>query len=141
MTDDLTDEMDVLRAASDQLIIAISEVDARERRKRGVAPTAPAFVDLARDVRIASEVVLELARHEERTAIEIKREADGETLPPIESVTPAKELSHILDEWRAVEKRMAAAPAGTPEAEELMSEFERLRDAYAEAVKARQKPS
>lgn len=139
MTDDLTDEMDVLRAASDQLIIAIAEVDARERRKRGVAPTAPVFVDMARDVRIASEVVLELARHEERTAIEIKREADGETLPPIESVTPAKALAHILDDWRAVEKRMAAAPTGTPEAEKLMVEFERLRDAYAQAVRTRQK--
>jgi hypothetical protein len=139
MTDDLTDEMAVLRAASDQLIIAIAEVDARERRKRGVEPTAPAFVDLAREVRIASEVVLEIARHEERTAIEIKREADGETLPPIESVTPAKELAHILDEWRAVEKQMAAAPAGTPEAETLMVEFERLRDAYAQAVKTRRK--
>jgi len=86
-------------------------------------------------------VVLEIARHEERTAIEIKREANGETLPPIESVTPAKELAHILDEWRAVEKRMAAAPAGTPEAETLMLEFERLRDAYAQAVKARRKDS
>lgn len=135
--DDLTDEMSVLRAASDQLIIAIAEVDARERRKRGVQPTAPAFVEMARAVRIASEVVLELARQEERTAIEIDREAKDETLPPIESVTPAKELSHILDEWRAVEKRMAAAQAGTPEAEELMTEFERLRDAYAQAVKTR----
>jgi hypothetical protein len=137
MTDDLSDEMAVLRAASDQLIIAIAEVDARERRKRGVQPTAPPFVDLARAVRIASEVVVELARQEERTALEIEREGRGETLPPIESVTPAKELSHILDEWRAVEKRMVTAEAGSPEAEALMTEFERLRDRYAEVVKAR----
>jgi hypothetical protein len=53
-------------------------------------------------------------------------------------VTPAKELSHILDQWRAVEKRMVAAEAGSPEAERLMTEFERLRDLYAEALKARQ---
>jgi hypothetical protein len=52
-------------------------------------------------------------------------------------VTPAKELSHILDEWRAVEKRMVTAEAGSPEAEALMTEFERLRDRYAEVVKAR----
>jgi hypothetical protein len=137
MTDDLTDEMAVLRAASDQLVLAIAEVDARERRKRGVQPTAPAFVEMARAVRVASEVVVQLARQEERTALEIDRESRGETLPPIESVTPAKELSHILDEWRAVEKRMVAAEAGSPEAEELMTEFERLRDLYAQALKAR----
>ena len=38
MTDDLTDEMAILRATSDQLIQAIAETDARERRKRGMRP-------------------------------------------------------------------------------------------------------
>ena len=139
MTDDLADEMAVLRAASDQLVQAIAEVDARERRKRGVQPTAPSFVELARDVRIASEVVVDLARREERTALEIDREARGELLPPIEHMTPAKELAHILDQWRAVEKRLVAAEPGSTDAEHLMTEFERLRDAYAEALKARRK--
>ncbi|HEX2469893.1 MAG TPA: hypothetical protein VHK05_04840 [Candidatus Limnocylindrales bacterium] len=139
MTDDLADEMAVLRAASDQLVLAIAEVDARERRKRGMRPGQPAFLELARAVRIASEVVLELARREERTAIEIERESGGALLPPIERMTPAKELASILDEWRAVEHRLVAAEAGSPEAEQLMTEFERLRDAYGEALKARRK--
>jgi hypothetical protein len=137
MTEDLTDEMAVLRAASDQLVLAIAEVDARERRKRGVQPTAPSFVELARAVRIASEVVVELALREERTALEIERESRGETLPPIESVAPARELAHILDDWRAAEKRMVAAEPGSAEAEESMAEFERLRDLYAKALKVR----
>lgn len=139
--EDLADEMAVLRAASDQLVLAIAEVDARERRKRGMRPGEQAFLELARAVRIAAEVVLELARQEERTAIEIERESRGALLPPIERMTPAKELAHILDEWRAVEKRLVSAEAGTLEAEELMTEFERLRDAYAEALKARRMPS
>ena len=139
MTDDLADEMAVLRAASDQLVLAIAEVDARERRKRGMRPGEAAFLELARSVRIASEVVLELARREERTAIEIERESKGELLPPIERMTPAKELASILEEWRAVEQRLVAAEAGSPEAEQLMTDFERLRDAYAEALKARRK--
>lgn len=137
--EDLSDEMAVLRATSDQLMLAISEVDARERRKRGQRPGEQAFLELARAVRIAAEVVLELARQEERTAVEIERESRTALLPPIERMTPAKELAHILDEWRAVEKRLVGAEAGSPEAEELMTEFERLRDAYAEALDARRK--
>jgi hypothetical protein len=142
MTDeDLADEMAVLRATSDQLVLANAEVDARERRKRGMRPGEQAFLELARAVRIAAEVVVELARQEERTALEIERESRGTLLPPIERMTPAKELASILDEWRAVEKRLVHAAAGTPEAEELMTEFERLRDAYAQALRARRKPS
>jgi hypothetical protein len=137
--EDLTDEMSVLRATSDQLMLAVAEVDARERRKRGRRPGEDAFVELARAVRIAAEVVLDLARQEERTALEIEREARDQLLPPIEHMTPAKELSHILDEWRVVEKRLVSAEAGSEDAEALMTEFERLRDAYAEALKARRK--
>jgi hypothetical protein len=135
--EDLTDEMAVLRATSDQLMLAVSEVDARERRKRGRRPGEDAFLELARAVRIAAEVVVELARQEERTALEIERESRGQLLPPIEHMTPAKELGHILDEWRAVEKRLVDAEAGSDDAEALMTEFERLRDAYAEALKSR----
>jgi hypothetical protein len=135
--EDLADEMTVLRAASDQLVLAIAEVDARERRKRGGRPGERKFLELARAVRIAAEVVLELARREERTALEIERESRSAVLPPIEHMTPAKELAHILDEWRAIEKRLMNAEAGSQEAEELMTEFERLRDGYAAALEAR----
>ena len=137
--EDLTDEMAVLRATSDQLMLAVAEVDARERRKRGRRPGEQAFLELARAVRIAAEVVLELARQEERTALEIEREARDTLLPSIDTMTPAKELAHILDRWRAVEKRLVSAESGSTEAEELMTEFERLRDAYAEALEARRK--
>ena len=141
MTDeDLTDEMAILRATSDQLIQAIAETDARERQKRGRLPADPSFVELARGVRIAAEVVVELARQEERTAIEIDRESTaGTVLPPIEAMHPARELASILEEWRAVEQKMNTATAGSAEAEALMVEFERLRDSYAQALKARRK--
>jgi hypothetical protein len=141
VTDDLTDEMAILRATSDQLVLAIAETDARERRKRGMRPGEPAFLELARAVRIAAEVVLELARQEERTALEIARESTTRALPPIEAMTPARELATILDEWRAIEKRLVDAEAGSAEAEELMAEFERLRDRYAQALKARRQGS
>ena len=64
--------------------------------------------------------------------------ADAASLPPIEHVSPAKELAGILETWRAVEHRLMEATAGTPEADDLMREFEELRQRYAEALKARQ---
>jgi hypothetical protein len=137
VTDDLTDEMAILRATSDQLIQAIAETDARERRKRGMRPADASFVEFARAVRIAAEVVVELARQEERTAVEIVRESTTATLPPIEAMRPARELASILEEWRAIEQRMNTAEPGSAEAESLMMEFERLRDTYAQALKAR----
>jgi hypothetical protein len=139
VTDDLTDEMAILRATSDQLIQAIRETDARERLKRGRLPADPSFLELARSVRIAAEVVVELSRQEERTALEIARERTTEALPPIEAMRPARELASILEEWRAVEQRMNTAEPGSAEAEALMLEFERLRDSYAQALKARRK--
>jgi hypothetical protein len=139
VTDDLTDEMAILRATSDQLVQAIVETDARERRKRGMRPADPSFVEFARAVRIAAEVVLELARQEERTAVEIVRESTTATLPPIEAMHPARELASILEEWRAIEQRMNTAEPGSAEAESLMMEFERLRDSYAQALKTRRK--
>jgi len=141
VTDDLTDEMAILRATSDQLVLAIAETDARERRKRGMRPADPSFLELARAVRIAAEVVVELSRQEERTALEIARESTSGALPPIEAMRPARELANVLDEWRAVEKRLVAAQSGSAEAEELMAEFERLRDRYAQALEARRQGS
>lgn len=141
MSDDPATWPDLLRGTSDQLIQAIVEVDARERRKRGVPPGDAEFVELAREVREAAQMLLDLARKEEVTAGQTVAAPIAAELPPIEAVPPAKELATILERWRAVEHRLDAADSGSPEAEELMAEFERLRDSYAEALKRRQERS
>jgi hypothetical protein len=138
VSDDRVADMAALRATSDQLVLAIHEVDARERRKRGIAPGDPAFLGLARQVRVAAEIVVDLARHEENTAQRLSAEPAVGDLPPIEAMSPAKELATILEQWRAVEKRLGEAQPGSAEAEELMLEFERQRDRYAVALKTRQ---
>jgi hypothetical protein len=137
MTDESENEATMLRATSDGLVLAIREVSAREQLKRGVEPADPAFVDLAREVRIAAEVVLELAQKEEATAEATSAQPEAATLPPIDSVAPGRELARILEEWRAIEQRLEAAPSGSDEARELMIEFERMRDRYAEALRAK----
>jgi hypothetical protein len=65
------------------------------------------------------------------------QEPNAKELPPIESVVPGRELAAILEQWRAVEQQLEAAPAGSVQAMELTREFLRLRDAYAAAIEAR----
>lgn len=119
-------------------MIAIAEVGTLEARKRGMRPSDPGFPVLALDVRRAAERVLDLARQEELVARDLQEKASTASLPPIERMTPAKELAAILDEWRAVEHELLAADAGSVKATELQTRFEQLRDRYAEILKARQ---
>jgi len=141
LSDDPIAIRDALRGASDGLLIAIREVDARERMKRGVRPDDPAFAPLAREVRVAAEAVLVLARQEEANAEEASTMAAGADLPTINASVLPTDLASILAEWRAVERRLEAAEPASPEAQGLMDEFERLRDQYAEALEPyRQKP-
>lgn len=134
VTEDPDIVRDALRGASDGLLIAIREVDARERMKRGVRPEDPSFGPLAREVRVAAEAVLSLAQEEENNAEEASRNMAGAGLPTINASTPPPDLAAILADWRAVERRLEAAEAASPAARELMEEFERLRDLYAAAL-------
>ncbi len=134
MTDDIDAARDGLRGASDGLLLAIEEVALRERKKRGVHPTDAGFVELARDVRIAAEAVLDLARDEEAEASDIAGRG-GPPLPTIEATPGPENLASILAEWRAVERELAAVDATSSEAARLMERFELLRDRYAQALK------
>ena len=136
MNDDIDATRDGLRGASDGLLVAIHEVELRERRKRGVPPSDPGFPALAREVTNAAKAVLELAREEEREADAIAARHAVAPLPTIEATQPPERLADILAEWRAVERRLAAADAMSPEAGQLMQEFEALKDRYAQALKA-----
>ena len=135
MSDDASLDRDVLRGASDGLLLAIREVAARESLKRGVRPSDPKFAPLAREVRIAAEAVLTLAREEEVRADEASADRADAGLPSINDSPPRPDLAQILDEWRAVERRLAAADPASSEAHELMADFETQRDRYAQALR------
>ena len=138
MSDNQRPDPELLRGTSDQLVTAIAETAALEGKKRGLRPVDPGFPALALDVRRAAERVLLLARQEEVVARDIADEPDAATIPPIEHISPAKELAAILEEWRGVEHRLLEAKAGSAEAQELRRRFDELRDRYAQALKARQ---
>ena len=137
LTDDPDNEAALLRATSDELVLAIREVGARERLKRGTKPADPAFPQLARDVRLAAEVVLQLAQSEESAARIISVEPGVAKLPPIEAVAPGRELASILEQWRAIEQQLEGAEPGSTEARELIAEFERMRRSYADTLEAK----
>ncbi len=139
MSDDPAASSDILRGASDGLLMAIREVDARERIKRDVPPADPRFVPLARQVRIAAEAVLELARREETAAERTARSSEGESLPTINASASPPDLASILAEWRDVEHRLDAAVPGSPEAGVLMEQFEMLRARYSLAMDERRR--
>ncbi|MEO8437722.1 MAG: hypothetical protein ABI562_04625 [Chloroflexota bacterium] len=136
MSDDPTASSEILRGASDGLLIAIREVDALERLKRGVPPADPRFAPLAREVRIAAEAVLELARREEATAERTSGSSDSASLPTINASPSPPDLAGILAAWRDVEHRLNDAEPGSPESEALMTQFEALRGRYSEAMAA-----
>ena len=136
MSDDRDATRDGLKGASDGLLVAIQEVELRDRKKRGVPSTDPGFPDLAREVRIAAEAVLELARDEEIEANAIASGRADAALPTIEASPPVQSLAEILAEWRDVERRLESVEPTSPEAARLMDEFAALRDRYQEAMKA-----
>ena len=135
MSPDAEQVRDALRAASDGILLAIREVDARERAKRAMLPGDPGFAELAREVRVAAEAVLVLARQEEAKADETAGTPTGAVLPKISDSRPPHELADILEEWRAVERKLATADPATPEGHALMEQFEQLRDRYAESLR------
>jgi hypothetical protein len=136
VSDDSSASREILRGASDGLLLAIREVDAKERQKRGVLPGDTAFAPLAREVTLAAETVLRLAQEEEERAHLTSGSPAGHGLPTIDDSAPRANLAAILDEWRRVERALAGATPGSAEAAQLMDAFETERDRYARALDA-----
>ena len=136
MSDGPSTSREILRGASDGLLLAIREVDAKERQKRGIPPGDLAFAPLAREVTLAAEAVLKLAREEEDRAEITSGQPAGADLPTINASAPRPNLTAILDEWRTIERKLDAAEPGSSEATSLMDAFETVRDRYARAVEA-----
>ena len=125
-----------LRGTSDQLLLAIQTVALLEQQKRGLPFGDERFPDMATAVREAAQAVLDFSVAEEAEAARIHKTAslDADGSDTIATTQPATSLAGILDEWRAVERRLLAAPAGSAEATELLEAFELLRRRYADTL-------
>ena len=136
MTTDASDIEEHLRAASDAILLLLTETNQLERHKRRISPGEPRFDEIARSVRVVAHALADFAEFEEQWA---RRATDGRTdLETIEQSQNTPALATILERWRAIERQLEDAEPRSPEAATLFAEFERLRDEYMAAFRARQ---
>ena len=127
-----------LRAASDAILLLLTETSQLERHKRLIPPGEARFDEIARSVRVVAQALAEFTQAEEQWA---QIATDGRTdIPTIEASDNAPSLAGILERWRAIERQLDDVEPGTPEAVSLFAEFERVRDEYMAAFRARHTP-
>jgi hypothetical protein len=84
-------------------------------------------------VQSTASALLSLATTEELFARRLTETQTATDLPSIAQVPPRHDLRPILEEWRDVERRLAAAEPGSSAAVDLVRRFEELRTEYARA--------
>jgi hypothetical protein len=135
MTRDATDIEEHLRAASDAILLLLTEAGQLERHKRGIPPGEPRFDEVARSVRVVATALAEFTEFEEQWA---RATTDGRTdVETIANSESAPALGEILQRWRAIERQLDEVQPGSPESVRLFAEFERARDEYMAAFRAR----
>jgi hypothetical protein len=122
-----------LRRASDQLMDRLDRLHELESRKRELQPNRPEFVRLAREIEDLSRALLfssgEQVELAEAVHADVKA-GDASADTPIRETPPKRDAVRVLGEWRAAERRLAAAPAGSAEERDARIEVERLRLEY-----------
>jgi hypothetical protein len=125
---DATNIEEHLRAASDAILLLLTEVGQLEKHKRGIPPGDPRFDEIARSVRVAAQALAAFTEYEETWA---GIATDGRTdIEPIDQSDATPTAARILEQWRAVERQLDESEPGSPASIQLFAEFERLRDEY-----------
>ena len=123
-----------LRSVSDDMLRTLEQLQRLEHEKRSEAPGSTRFVRLAREIeKLAALVFAQTNTQEslaERTAVVAEQ---GVELSPIKEVTPIRDVSVILSEWREAERRLAASAVDSPEHTMAATDVRRLRDEYHRA--------
>ena len=136
MSADATKIEEHLRAASDAILLLLTEVSQLERHKREIPPGEPRFDEVARSVRVAAQALAEFTEHQENWA---RIATDGRTdIEPISKSENAPSTAKLLERWRAIERQLDSLEPGSPDSARLFAEFERLRDQYLAVFKEHQ---
>ena len=135
MSRDASNIEEHLRAASDAIMLLLTEVGQMERHKRTIPPGEARFDDVAQAVRIAATSLAEFTEQQERWA---RIATDGRTdIAPIAETSNPPALAAILERWRAIERQLDSVEPGSPEAMRLFAQFQQARDEYMTAFRAR----
>ena len=122
-----------LRRASDLFVQRLDRLQELETRKRELPPDQPEFIRLAREVEDMARSLLLAGGQQVELAEEVHREAKANDLAIDQSIRdtpPRRDAVAILAEWRAAERRLAAAELGSDDEDEARLDVERLRDEY-----------
>jgi hypothetical protein len=122
-----------LRRASDTLMQRLDRLHELETRKRELEPNRPEFVRLAREVEDLARALLassgEQVELAEAVHADIKAgDTDGNL--PIRETPPRRDAVSVLADWRAAERRLAAAAPDSRDEAEARAEVEHLRGEY-----------
>ena len=135
MDNDASDIEEHLRAASDAILLLLTEAGQLERHKRRIPPGEARFDEIARSVRVVAQALADFTTFEEQWATTAT--SDRTDIEAIEGSDNTPALATILERWRAIERQLDDAEPGSAEAASLFAEFERVRDEYMAAFKAR----
>lgn len=121
-----------LRRASDRFIQRLDRLQELEMRKRELPPDEPEFVRIAREIEDLARALLYDGGQQVELAEEVHHEANQNDAidQPIRDTPPRRDAVAILAEWRAAERRLAAARAESEEESAARADVERLRDEY-----------
>ena len=122
-----------LRRASDEFMQRLDRLHELETRKRELPPDQPEFVRLAREIEDLARALLYSGGKQVDLAEEVHQEQKTSSVKvdlPIRETPPKRDAVAILSEWRAAERRLAAAGPGSKDEREARADSERLRDEY-----------
>jgi hypothetical protein len=122
-----------LRKASDMFMQRLDRLHELESRKRELPPDEPEFVRLAREIEDLARALLFTGGEQVELAEAVHYEAKRNDIAidqPIRDTPPRRDAVTILADWRAAERRLAAADIGSDEEVAARAEAEQLREEY-----------
>ena len=132
-----------LRQTSDRFIQRLDRLQELETRKRELPPDQPEFVRLAREIEDLARALLHDGSQQVELAEEVHHEAkrsDASVDQPIRDTLPKRDAVAVLADWRAAERRLAAAPVGSEDESAARADVDRLRDEYRRITTPRPDP-
>lgn len=122
-----------LRQTSDLFMQRLDRLQDLESRKRELAPDEAEFVRLAREIEDLARALLHTGGQQVELAEVVHRQAKRNHVAvdqPIRDTAPRRDAVAVLADWRAAERRLAAAAPGSEDEADARAGVERLREEY-----------
>jgi hypothetical protein len=122
-----------LRQTSDLFMERLDRLHELESRKRELAPGEPEFVRLAREIEDMARALLYTGGEQVELAEAVHHEAKQNDVAVDQSIRdtpPKRDAVTILADWRAAERRLAAAEIGSEDERSAQHDVDRLREEY-----------